>query len=149
MFEIKYDFTGSEDDELIDPDEMSLKHKHFPGNLLFRKDNSSICIDHQRMAIIDSAFSLLNICSVLLRKKNGREDFEFSQSDKKITFQKEGNNVKIIPSFSVVTLEMTVEDFRGGIKQFYRDVIFKVMLKSDSLKINAMLFTYLKEVERI
>lgn len=149
MFEIKYNFTGPEDVELIEPDEFSLRHKHFQGNLLLTKDNSSICVDHQNMPIIDNALSMLHICNVLVRKKAGREDFEFSLSDKKITFQKDGKNVKIIPSFSDVMLEMPVEDFKGGIKQFYRDVLFKIMLKSQSLKINAMLFTYLKEVESV
>ncbi len=149
MFEIEYDITGADADEIIDPDEMSLRHKHLMGNLLLRKDDRFISIDNQRTPIIDSAFNLFYICSVLVRKKDGTEDFEISQSNKKITFQKDDGNVKIIPSFSVVTLEMPVEDYREGIKNFFRKVLQEVMRKSQSLKMNALLLRYLNEAEGI
>jgi len=149
MFEIDYDFEEPCLEDITDPDEMSLRQKHFLGNLHFRKDDDSFEIDHQKVPIIDSAFSMIRICEGLIRKKDGREDFELSQTNKKITFHKVDGQVKIIPSFSVTTLEMSTEDFRDGIKKFYRKVLIEVMKNSSSLRINALLFGYLKEAEAI
>jgi UDP-3-O-acyl-N-acetylglucosamine deacetylase len=147
MFEIDYNFEESGSGEIMDPDEMSLRQRHFLGNLQFRKDDHSIEIDHQKVPIIDSAFSMIRICQGLIQKKDGREDFEFAQTNKKITFHKVDGRVKIVPSFSVTTLEMTMDDFRDGIKKFYRKVLIEVMKKSSSLKMNALLFGYLQDSE--
>lgn len=145
MFEIEYDVAKQ--DELIDPDEMSLRTRHFMGNLALKNNNFTIFVDHQKVPIIDSAFKILRICRVLIRKKDGKEEVEFLHSGKKITFQKKGAIVKIIPSFSVVTLEVPVDDFKLGTKHFFQKVLLDVMKKNQSLKMNELLFGYLNEAK--
>lgn len=148
MFEIKYDLAN-DDTEIIEIDEMSLRTKHFPGTITLKNEGFCIFIDHQKVPVVDSAFNMLRICNVLVRKKDGTEDFEFSRSDRKITFQKEGGKVKIIPSFSVVTLDVPVDDFKEGTKRFFQKVVQDVMKKNQSLKMNALFFGYLREAEKI
>lgn len=147
MFEIKYEVANQ--DELIDPDEVSLRTRHFLGNLVLKNDNFSIFVDQQKIPIIDSAFNILRICRVLIRKKDGIEEVEFMHSAKRITFQKKGAKIKIIPSFSVVTLEVPVDDFKEGTKQFFQNVIQDAMKKNHSLIMNERLFGYLHEAENI
>ena len=148
MFEIKYQMAN-DDGEIIDTDEVSLRTKHFLGNLLLRNERFCIFIDQQKVPIVDSAFNIIKICSALVRTKDDKEDFEFSHSDKKITFKRNEGKVIIIPSFSVVTLEIPVEDFKEGTKLFFKNVMQDVMKKNHSLKMNALLFGYLTEADKI
>lgn len=148
MFEIKYQLA-KDNREIIDPDEVSLRTKHFLGNLLLRNDRCSISIKHQKIPIVDSALNIIKICSVLVREKDGKEDVEFLYSDKRITFKRNKGKVKIIPSFSGVTLEIPVEDFKEGTKLFFKNVMLDVMKKNQSLKMNALLFDYLTEAAKI
>jgi hypothetical protein len=148
MFEIKYDLAY-DDTKIIEVDEVSLRTRHFPGTITLKNERFCIFIDHQKVPVLDSAFNMLRICDVLVQKKDGTEDFEFSYSGRKITFQKDGGKVKIIPSFSVVTLDVPVDDFKEGIKLFFKKVVQDVMNKSQSLKMNALLFDYLRQAEKI
>ena len=145
MFEIKYEVANQ--DELLDADEMSLRTRQFMGNLSLKNGNFTIFVDDEKVPIIDSAFNIVRMCEVLIRKKDGREDLGFLHSGKKITFQKKGAKVKIIPSFSVVTLEVPVDDFKLGTKHFFQNVLLDVMKKNQSLKMNELLFGYLNEAK--
>lgn len=148
MFEIKYDLANDEG-EIIDTDEVSLRTKHFLGNLSLRNEALCIFIDQQKVPIVDAAFHIIKICSVLVQKKDGKEDFEFSHSNNKITFKRNEGKVTIIPSFSVVTLEVPLDDFKEGTKHFFQNVVQDVMKINHSLKMNAILFNYLNEAKKM
>jgi hypothetical protein len=148
MFEIKYNLAHDEA-EMIEIDEAPLRTRHFLGNLTLKNERSCIFIDHQEVPVVDSAFNILRICMILSRKKNGTQDVEFPSSGKKLTFQKDRGRVKIIPSFSAVTLEVPADDFKEGAKHFFQNIVVDVMKKNQSLKMNAVFFGYLCESEKI
>ena len=148
MFEINYDLSKDEA-EMIEIDEAPIRTRHFFGSLTLKNERSCIFIDQQAVPVVDSAFNILRICTILSRKKNGTQDVEFASSGKKLTFQKDRGRVKIIPSFSAVTLEVPADDFKEGAKHFFQNIVVDVMKKNQSLKMNAVFFGYLREVEKM
>ena len=147
MFEIKYNFSADDSEEEVYADEKSVQYNLFPGNLLFEKDHESFVMDCNDMPVIDFAFRMLQISNFLFQKKQTKKEFEFAQTNEKITFEKNDDKVKIIPSFSARTLEMSFEDFKKGIVQFHKNVILDALRKNQSLKINALLDQYSYKAE--
>ena len=149
MFEIKYNFSKNNDMNVIDADETALRYNFFLGSLLLKKENKSIAIDWDWIPLIDFAICILIICNSLLKKTQGEEEFEFTESDSKITFQKNGDKIKIITSFSDEILEMDFEEFQKSVKEFYKDIIFEVVEKKQGIKDNASFIEYLKEAKKM
>lgn len=149
MFEIKYNFSDNDTEELLYPDEKSLRYNHYRGNLILQNGKDSIFIDWNRTPLIDFSLSILQICNVLLEKRDAGEEFEFTETNEKIAFEKNNDKVKIIPSFSIVTLEIDFEEFRKAIKKYYKTFALDVISKNQSLRINVLLLNYLYEAERL
>lgn len=149
MFEIKYNFSKNNDINVVDADETALRYNFFLGSIILKKENKSIVIDWDWVPLIDFAICLLIICNNLLKKTQGEEEFEFTESDSKITFQKNGNTIKIVTSFSDEILEMSFEEFKKSVRKFYKDVIFEVVEKNQEIKDNASFIEYFKEAEKM
>jgi hypothetical protein len=77
------------------------------------------------------------------------EKFEFTESDSIITFQKNGDKIRVVTSFSDQFLEMSFEEFQKVIRKFYKDVIFEAAEKNQAIKKNDSFIKYLKEAEKM
>jgi hypothetical protein len=149
MFTIKYNFSDDDSVEEVFTDGQSVRYNLFPGNLLFEKDHDSFVMDCNGMPVIDFAFRILQISNSLFPKNQERKEFEFTETNERIAFEKDGDKVRIIPSFSSRILEMNIEDFKKGIVQFHKNVILDALRKNQSLKINALLDQYSYKAEEI
>lgn len=149
MFEIKYNFANSNNINVANEDETALRYNFFLGSLIFKKDNNIISMDWDWIPLLDFAICLLIICNNLLKKNQTEEDFDFTESDSKIVFQKNGDNIKIVTSFSDEILEMSFEEFQKTVRGFYKDVIFEVIERNQEIKGNNAFIKYLKEAERM
>jgi hypothetical protein len=149
MFEIKYNLSLDPSEEEIYRDGKSFRYHLSPGNLLFKKDLGSFVMDGNGMPVIDFAFRLLQISNSLFQDRQGREVFEFAETNQRMVFEKTEDTVRIIPSFSVRTLEMSFADFKKGIVQFHKNIILDALRKNQSLKINALLDQYSYKVEGV
>ncbi|SFC82836.1 hypothetical protein SAMN05421747_13216 [Parapedobacter composti] len=149
MFEIKYNFSKNNNVSAVDADETALRYHLFLGSLILKRENKSIVIDWDWIPLIDFAICLLAIYNSLHKKTQGEEEFEFTESDARITFQKNENNIKIITSFSDEALEMNMEEFQKAINKFYKDIIFEVAKENQEIKGNNSFNEYLKEAEKM
>ncbi len=148
MFEIEYHFPDTGPEEAINPNEL-VQNNYFRGNLVFKNGNHFLFMEWNNIDLIDSAFGLVHICNELLPKRFGRKEYKLKESNEELAFEKNDYVIKIIPSFSMEVLEMSTEDFRKGIEEYYKNVIFDVLRKNQSLKINLLLIKYLNEAEKI
>jgi len=149
MFEIKYRFSGSASSDITKSDETDLRYNLFLGSLILKTQNNSIIIDWDWIPLIDFAICLFTICNNLNTKMQGEEEFEFTESDSKIIFQKNGDRIKIVTSFSDEILEMSFEEFQEGVRTFYKSLLFEVVEKNQEIKDNASFVKYLKEAEKL
>ena len=149
MFEINYNFSNDNSQDVAKADETTLRYNLFLGSLILKKGNNSISIDWDWIPLLDFALCLLTICNSLAQKIRGEKEFEFTESEAKIFFQRDGDTVRIVTSFSNEILEMSFEDFQKAIKKFYKDVIFDVLGKNQVLRNNTTFLGYLKEAEKM
>lgn len=149
MFEIKHSFSINTHSDITKADETNLRYNLFLGSLILKTQNNSIIIDWDWVPLIDFAICLFTICNNLFTKKEGEEDFEFTESDSKIIFQKNGDKIKIVTSFSDETLEMSFKEFQEGIRVFYKSLLFEVVEKNQEVKDNVSFVEYLKEAEKL
>ncbi len=149
MFEINYNFSIDNSQDVAKADETTLRYNLFLGSLILKKGNNLISIDWDWVPLLDFALCLLTICNSLVQKTSGKEEFEFTESEAKIIFQRDGDTVRITTSFSTEILEMNFEDFQKATRKFYKDVIFDVLGKNQVLKNNTTFLGYLNEAEKM
>ncbi|MES2619693.1 MAG: hypothetical protein V4615_02495 [Bacteroidota bacterium] len=149
MFEVKYSFSDNVSSDIIKADETDLRYNLFLGSLILKTQKKSIIIDWDWIPLIDFAICLLAICNNLLTKMKGEEEFEFTESDSKVFFQKNGDRIKIITSFSDEVLEMSFEEFQSAVKMFYKSLLFEIVGKVQEIKNNSSFIEYLKEAEQL
>lgn len=149
MFEIKYSFSNSAHFDITRADEGDLRYSLFLGNLILKTINNSIIIDWNWVPLFDFAICLVQICNKLLKEEIKKAEFEFTESDEKLIFHKNGNSVKICTTFSDEILEMTFENFQMGARDFYKAVVSEILSKNVGLKDNEVFLKYLKEAENI
>jgi hypothetical protein len=149
MFEIKYNFLKDNDMNVVNADETALRYNFILGSIALKKDNNSITLDWDWIPLLDFAICLLAICNSLVKKGQGMEKFEFTESDSIITFQKNGDKIRVVTSFSDQFLEMSFEEFQKVIRKFYKDVIFEAAEKNQAIKKNDSFIKYLKEAEKM
>jgi len=149
MFEIKYNFSDNSNENVAIADETELRYNLFLGSLNFKRDNKTISTDWDWIPLLDVVICLVIISNSLLKKMQGKEEFEFTESDLKIIFQKDGDWIKITASFSDEILEMSFEEFQRVVKKFYKDVIFAIVEKNHEIKDNSSFIKYLKEAEKM
>lgn len=147
MFEIKYSFSDSAYLDITKATEEDLRYNLFLGSLILKTRNNSIIIDWDWVPIFDFAICLAAICDILLKKETGEAEFEFTESDEKLIFQKDATSIKISTTFSDETLELTPETFEITVRDFYKAVVFEILSKNVSLKNNETFLQYLKEAE--
>ncbi len=149
MFEIIFSFSNSNDRNVVNADEIALRYNFFLGSLYLKKADQSILIDWNWVPLIDFAICLHAICGNLIGKTHGEEEFEFTESDSKIIFKKNGDNLKIVTSFSNEILEMSFEEFQNAVKEFYKNIIFKAIERNQEVSGNDAFIKYLREAEKM
>jgi len=149
MFEINYNFSDDNSSDVTKADETALRYNLFLGSVILKQGNNSISIDWDWIPLLDFSLCLFTIYNNLVQKIKGEEEFEFTESEAKVFFQKDGDRIKIITSFSSEILEMSFEDFQKAIRKFYKDVIFDVLGRNQALRNNTTFLGYLNEAERM
>jgi hypothetical protein len=149
MFEIKYNFSRNNNVNVVDADETAIRYNLFLGSLILKKEDKSIVIDWDWVPLIDFAICLRTICNSLLKKMHSEEEFEFTESDSRIMFQKDGDKITIATSFSDEIIEISFEEFQKAVSKFYKEVIFEAVEKNKEIKNNDSFIEYLKEVENM
>lgn len=147
MFEIKYSFSNNNQLNAIYLDEETLRYNVFLGNLILKKDSESIVIDWGWIPLLDFAICLLTIYNNISEKKEGYEEFEFTESDEKIFFERNHNILKITTTFSENTLKIDFEDFKNAFKKFYKGIFHDVLLQNRQLLENKAFLTHFVKSE--
>lgn len=114
-------FTGN----ISEADKMALRYDLFPGSIYLKSDKADIILDWDWIPLLDFSICLLSICSNLLKKLIGVEEFDFTESGAKIIFIRHADMVKISSSFSEKILNISFEEFQKTVRKFYKAIVFQ------------------------
>jgi hypothetical protein len=145
MFEIQFRLSNNDDKNIV-VDETNIRYDCFLGSIKLKNEKISILIDWEWIPLLDFALCLL-IISKQFHKINQVEEFEFTESDSKLIFQKTGSSIKIFFSFSEELLETSFEEFEEGCKMFYKNLLQEIVTKNENIEKNAFFLKYLIDVE--
>jgi len=146
---IEYNFSNNNSTNIVEADEMTLRYYLFLGSIILKKDRGSININWDWIPLLDFALCLLEICRNLSIQTNGQQEFEFTESDAKLIFDKRLNKISVTTSFSNETLEISLEELQTVAKEFYKDVINDILVKNENIKENIVFAKYLQEAKEL
>ncbi len=81
--------------------------------------------------LLDFAISIKTISEAFRKPLNIREEFEFTESDSKIIFNKHEDKIQISTTFSSETLETDFQSFVYGVKMFYKSIINEIIDRNE------------------
>jgi hypothetical protein len=135
MFKIEYQFTDNQSG-IKNIDDLALRYELFLGSLTFEKGDKKIAMNWKWIPLVDFVICMQYVCSQLNDLETGDNVFEFTESDATITFHKEGNQLKINPSFSDVSLTMNFTEFHAAVMIFSKNVIVDIFATNKELQDN-------------
>ena len=119
MFEIKYKIVTENFNDINNITDEYIQYKFLLGSVSICMINDKIPMDWEWIPLLDFAYSLRNIVSLLKETKNDIEYFEFTESNETLNFAKFQNLIKITTSFSSIELIVSSEVFESEIILFH------------------------------
>jgi hypothetical protein len=129
MFSIDYNILSTSFDDVERMTEEELRYNFLSGSVVFNSGNCLIDMQWEWIPLLDFSFSLLGISKSLFDKESTSEYFEFTESAEQIEFRRDRHSLKIIPSFSSVTLEITFDEFANEAQAFHRRIVADIKAK--------------------
>ena len=134
MFQIEYSTSNSlKEEKIFDPNEIALRYSIFLGSIILKFKTSKINLDWGWIPLLDFAYSLLLICSNLLKEEYSKEAFEFTESDGVLYFLRKGNLVEITTSFSDESLVLDIDSFKNGVYSFYSELVGQIKNNNEKI----------------
>ncbi len=152
-FSIKYfiskKFNCSYKGKVVDADEMDLRYNMFFGSISLVRGISTIQLNWDWIPILDFALGVLSIYTKLSMNERGEVEFDFTESDERLIFERLSETIKITTTFSNEALEMTFEEFEQGCIKFYKDALFNLINNNPELRYNKVFIEFLHKAEHI
>ena len=149
MFKINYNISTTANSDLSKANEADLRYNLFLGSLILKTSKSSIVIDWDWIPLFDFALCLISISIILSKNEMIETDFEFTESDEKLIFKKQNNDISILSTFSDDILELKFNDFQTSSKSFYNEIVDEIISKNVELKKNINFNKLMKEAENM
>lgn len=149
MFEIEYYLSVNNEEDIVNVDDASLRYHLFLGGIILKKDFETINFDWDWIPLLDFAICLQNISNSLLGKTQGEEEFEFTESDSKISFARDREKIIIRSSLSNEILDVEFHEFQSTVRKFYKQLILEIAEKNRNIKDNDAFVRYLNETEKM
>lgn len=143
MFYIKYEIISTSFDNIEAITEEEIQYSFLLGNVIFSSENKIINMEWEWIPLLDFSYSLFKITESLTSKERVSENFEFTESNETLEFFKNGNYLKITPSFSSDFIESTFNEFVVEVKNFYEIITNYIKNKAEDKVISEALNKYI------
>jgi hypothetical protein len=128
---------GLAGDDLATASEMSLRYDAFFGDVLFRVDGASFDARWDWVPVLDFALALQAIVEALATEP--REEFEFTESDATISFERDHDRVRIEASYTDDLAEVPYVELRNASEAFLARVLSELAAAHPELARNPAL----------
>jgi hypothetical protein len=139
MFQIKYSFSDTYKLTKIDykiVDDLTIRYNLFLGNVFLQKNSKKIDLNWEWIPLLDFAICLKSICLTFANKKILIKEFEFTESDDVLIFEKKINEIIITTSYSNEKLIINYKQFLLEVKRFYSNLTDTIEIEFNEIKFN-------------
>jgi hypothetical protein len=134
------DYRLSEDwaensSDLAAADETELRYYAATGDIIIRNDQADLSARWGWIPLIDFALALRKIAATLTIEE-GRETFEFTESDATLRFDRHGRGMTITGSYAAGEIRVSFTVFVDQAQDFARRLDAELLAKRPELKLN-------------
>jgi hypothetical protein len=119
MFRIRYQIVNQSFNNLELLSEMDVRYDFLLGNVSLISSNAEIEMEWEWIPLLDFAYCLQMIVSNLKAKDTAKEYFEFTENAETLEFSRQGEQLKIVASFSSTVVETIFADFEKVVYDFH------------------------------
>jgi hypothetical protein len=124
------------DRELVSASESELRYSLFLGDVVFRVGDADFSANWGWVPVLDFALGLEHAARELLQGKEEAE-FEFTESDSAIRFQRDDGDVFISASYAPHRTVANLEDLVKAVRAFRKRVVDDLSLIHPQLRMNS------------
>ena len=122
--------------ELVSASESELRYGLFLGDVVFKVDDADFSGNWGWVPVLDFALGLEHAARELLQGKEEAE-FEFTESDSAIRFQRDEGDVFISASYAPHRTVVNLEDLVKAVRAFRKRVVDDLSLTHPQLRMNS------------
>lgn len=122
MFTIKYEIISEAFDDINNMTDEEIQYHFLLGNVCLHSANASIEMQWEWIPLLDFAHCLQHIVNNLKEDDATKQYFEFTESADTLEFSRQGEQLKIVASFSSIILETTFVDFEKALHDFHTSI---------------------------
>lgn len=119
MLKIEYNIIVEFDGNIENISDEEICYNFLLGNVSFSFADVKIEMDWEWIPLLDFAYCMQIIVNDLKVNDNAKEYFEFTENTETIGFFRKSEQLKIVPSFSILTIEVSMEDFEKAVCDFH------------------------------
>ena len=122
MFRIEYKIITEQLKEIEYISDEEIRYDFLLGNASLLSSNAEIEMEWEWIPLLDFAYCLQMIVRNLKANDTSKEYFEFTENAETLEFSRQKEQLKIIASFSLVTIETTFVDFERAVYDFHFNI---------------------------
>jgi hypothetical protein len=119
MFRIEYKIITEQPEELEYISDEEIRYNFLLGNVSLISSNAEIEMEWEWVPLLDFAYCLQMIVRGLKVKDTAKEYFEFTENAEMLEFSRQGEQLKIVASFSSTVVEAIFTDFEKAVYDFH------------------------------
>lgn len=119
MFNIKYEIISEQFDDVNNITDEEIQYNFLLGNVYLHSTNAEIEMEWEWIPLLDFAYCLQKIATNLKGDDTIKEYFEFTENTETLEFSRQGEQLKIVASFSSIIIETMFVDFEKAIYDFH------------------------------
>jgi hypothetical protein len=136
---LDYTLSGSWDKDpsfLTSANESDLRYYAFPGDIILRKEQTDLSTDWGWVQLVDFALGLRGILETIESEGGTEAEFEFTESDATLRFNRHGYDVIVSGSYAPGKILVPLSEFKKQIAEFTRRLDAELVRKQPDLREN-------------
>lgn len=121
---------------------VEIRYTLFLGSIFFKNKDSFICLDWDWIPLVDFSLELFSISLELLGKNECTKQFDFTESDDLLLFQKENDLITIKTSYSEEMITVPFVEFVKAARNFHANLIADIRSSYDTINQNNIFEAY-------
>jgi hypothetical protein len=138
---LDYTLSGSWDKDpsfLTSANESDLRYYAFPGDIILRKEQTDLSTDWGWVQLVDFALALRGILETIESEVGTEAEFEFTESDATLRFDRRGHDVVVSGSYAHGKIVVPLTEFRKQSTEFARRLDAELVSKQPDLRENTV-----------
>ncbi len=136
---LDYSLSGSWDKDpsfLTSANESDLRYYAFPGDIILQKEQTDLSTDWGWVQLVDFALALRGILQKIESEGGAEAQFEFTESDATLHFDRHGHDIAISGSYAPGKIVVPLAQFKKQVLEFAHRLDAELVSKQPDLREN-------------